>query len=240
MHVVNSPRQLNAYFGKFKGPGGDTDIAIVSSGMGCPSMDIVLGELISLGAKRFLRIGTAGSLQAKVHYGHFVIAQGAVRDEGTTRHYAPIEFPALADANMVNTLQDVLRQHPNVQSHTGIVHCKDSLHAREFGIGPQAAENKRYLEILRDCGVLASEMETASLFVRTAIAAAARKNQETRDQDIKLPRAAALLAIIGDDEPFSDRDHTDVTNTLVSLGLCALSTLHQTEQQQIGLSAILS
>jgi uridine phosphorylase len=52
---------------------------------------------------------------------------------------------------------------------TGIVHCKSSLYAREFGDGPRGLKNKSYINLLMRCGVLASEMETAALFIQSQI-----------------------------------------------------------------------
>merc|ERR1712137_1438515 len=122
--------------------------------MGCPSVDIVVTELIKLGAKRFIRVGTAGSLQPHtIRVGDVVIASAAVRDEGTSRHYAPIEFPAIAAPTMVQALKhaagDVSQTSEFMKSgskiYCGIVHTKDSLYAREFGEGALVQSHKDYM-----------------------------------------------------------------------------------------------
>ena len=219
--VKTSERRLNCYFGKFRYEKDCIDLAVVSTGMGCPSMDIVLSELIALGARRFLRLGTAGSLQPnKVKFGDFVIAHSAVRDESTSRNYAPLEFPAVADLGIVTILQQVLAEEKSVQFHVGTVHCKDSLFAREFRAGPLHLENDRYMEILSQCGVLASEMEAAQLFIRTQIEAARLARLEEGNIGIK---AGALLAIIGEKQPFESRDKGAVTQVLIELGLRAVA-----------------
>lgn len=227
VQVKRSDRRLNCYLGCLESlePGGQAiDVAVVSTGMGCPSTDIVLHELMVLGARRFLRLGTAGSLQhGFVRFGHFVVATGAVRDEGTTRNYAPLEFPAIADADVVQALLKASSQYSELTVHAGIVHCKDSLYAREFGVGPLAEEHRRYMDILSRCGTLASEMESAQLFIRAQI-----ENQTRQSAGGLLDRikAGALLAIVGDDGPFAKDGKEDVTRQLIALGLEGVRQLH--------------
>ena len=165
------PRGHNLYLGTLTHEGKKIDVATVATGMGCPSVEIVLHELFQLGAKRFLRIGTAGSLQPdRIDAGNLINVQASVRDEKTTTNYTPIEVPAVASLEFVSTilltaeklgLSDIL--------HTGIAHCKSSLYAREFGVGPRAAENAAYLKLMTASGILASEMETAALFIQSQI-----------------------------------------------------------------------
>lgn len=224
--VKSSDRRLNCYFGSFATPDRDLDVAVVSTGMGCPSMDIVLSELIALGARRFLRLGTAGSLQkGLVCYGDLVIATGAVRDEGTTRNYAPIEFPAIADADVVAALKTAAAQQ-GVRVHAGVVHCKDSLYAREFGHGPLSQQNHAYMQVLTQCGALASEMETAQLFIRSQLEVQAGRVETGVTDRVK---SGALLAVIGDAEPFADRNHDSVMSNLIDTGLRALVELAKRE-----------
>lgn len=169
--VKEHPRGHHLYLGTLRTPSRTIDVAAISSGMGCPSMEIILHELYQLGAKRFLRIGTAGSLQSKnIVIGDIINVSGAVRDESTTKDYAPIEFPAMASLEMINainTASNVLGTTNN--THTGIVHCKSSFYAREFGAGPNSDVNNAYLDYLVRCGVLASEMETAALFIQSQL-----------------------------------------------------------------------
>jgi uridine phosphorylase len=225
--VKASDRRLNCYFGSLRTAVRPLDVAVVSTGMGCPSVDIVLTELLSLGARRFLRLGTAGSLQnGIVNYGDLVIATGAVRDEGTSRHYAPIEFPALADLDVVAALKAAVQSQDAVRAHAGVVHCKDSLYAREFGHGPMADQNQSYMRVLTQCGTLASEMETAQLFIRSQLEVQAGRAAGFAGERVK---SGALLAIIGDSEPFSARSHEVVMNMLIETGLRAVAELAQRE-----------
>lgn len=77
------------------------------------------------GADTFIRIGTCGGMQLNVKSGDVVIASGAVRMEGTSKEYAPIEFPAVANIEVVNALMRAADEL-NVDSHVGVVQCKDS------------------------------------------------------------------------------------------------------------------
>lgn len=169
--VKEHPRGHHLYLGSLRTPSRTIDVASISSGMGCASMEIILHELYQLGAKRFLRIGTAGSLQSKnIALGDIINVSGSVRDESTTKDYAPIEFPAMASLEMINAINTAAKASGIADiTHTGIVHCKSSLYAREFGAGPNAAVNNAYLDYLVRCGVLASEMETAALFIQSQL-----------------------------------------------------------------------
>jgi uridine phosphorylase len=169
--VKEHPRGHHLYLGTLQTSSQTIDVAAISSGMGCPSMEIILHELYQLGAKRFLRIGPAGSLQSKqVVIGDIINASGSVRDESSTKDYAPIEFPAMASLDMLNAINTAANaMNLGKKTHTGVVHCKSSLYAREFSAGPNAAANDAYLDYLVRCGVLASEMETAGLFIQSQL-----------------------------------------------------------------------
>ncbi len=205
--ALRCDRQLNVYLGRLQGSGGPVDVGVVATGMGCPSLDIVVSELVLLGARSFIRVGTAGSLRPDmVRVGDLVVATGAVRDEATSDAYVVREYPAVADPEVVASLQRAAFAC-GVEDHTyaGIIHTKDSLFAREMGAGPRSAENKEYLRQLRSMGVLASEMESAHLFVlanvySTAIVPLSRRSS---DQGQRV-RSGAVLAIIGDDTAFAD------------------------------------
>ena len=80
-------------------------VSVTSTGIGCPSTAIAVEELIKIGADTFIRVGTSGGIQPGTQTGDIAIVTGAIRDEGTTRQYLPIEFPALADPEIVLALQ---------------------------------------------------------------------------------------------------------------------------------------
>jgi uridine phosphorylase len=132
--------------------------------MGCPSLDIIVTELALMGVKHFIRIGTAGSLSKGVKVGDIVIANSAVRDESTSKNYAPIEVPAVANIRLVNALE-ISAKCMDVNYRVGPIHTKDSLFAREFNMGPLSDNNKQYMSTLTKLGILASEMETSHLFI---------------------------------------------------------------------------
>jgi uridine phosphorylase len=190
-------RRHNFYTGRYQ----NLDIGIMSSGMGCPSMDIIATELLHLGARRIIRVGTAGSLQPKsLRIGSLVVPSAAVRDEGTSRHYLDLSIPVLPSLEFLDAVRRAA-QEQKIQDrlHIGLTHTKDSLYAREFGEGPLQAGHKQYMEHLQAAGVLASEMECAQLFTLNQI-----WNQKLQNPKEPQVRSGAILAIIGDDQPFAD------------------------------------
>lgn len=169
--VKNHPRGHNFYMGTIEDAGQKIDVGSICSGMGTPSVDIILNELLKLGGKRFLRVGSSGSLQHdRVKVGDLVIATGSVRDEGASRCYMPLEYPAIASLDMVlASLKAAKKIGLDKKTHTGIIHSKDSLYGREFEEGPLAHHNTDYMKILMNGGVLASEMEASMLFVLSSL-----------------------------------------------------------------------
>ena len=105
LEVIPHPRSHNFYKGTLKTTVGEIDVASISSGMGCPSIDIIVNELYNLDARRLLRVGTAGSLQPQsLRVGHLVIPTASVRDEGTSPCYTPPEVPAVASTEIVSAI----------------------------------------------------------------------------------------------------------------------------------------
>jgi uridine phosphorylase len=175
------------------------DMGVISTGMGCPSVDLIVTELIGLGATTLLRVGTCGSLQPTVHTGDIVAVTGAVRDEGTSRQYLPIEFPALPSFDVVRAMNTARAagQWQSTPVHFGPVHTKDSLYAREMGFGPLGQQHLAYQSLLTQAGVVASEMECAHLFVLGALGPKAEAKSRVH--------TGAVLAVIGDhDVPFKE------------------------------------
>ncbi len=215
--VKEHSRRHNFYAGTLDLDGEPVDVAVVATGMGCPSVDIIVNELIRLGARRLLRVGTAGSLQpGRIPIGSIVVASAAVRDEGASRLYMPREVPAVASAEMIAAANRASAVCGVEYGFTGIVHTKDSLYARELQAGPRAAENERFMEQLRSSGVLASEMETAMLFTLAQI-----YTQEFRSAGERLDvEAGTVLGIIGDETAFGTEEQTASTTDLaVQVGL---------------------
>ncbi|MFV0479302.1 MAG: uridine phosphorylase [Anaerorhabdus sp.] len=159
--LVGDSREYVTYTGFLHG----VKVSVTSTGIGGPSAAIALEELVQCGAKTFIRVGTCGGIDLDVQGGDIVIATGAVRFEGTSKEYAPIEFPAIADLSIVNVLVHA-SQTLNVTYHTGIVQCKDSFYGQHRPESlPNHAELVRKWDAWKRLGCKASEMESAALFV---------------------------------------------------------------------------
>ena len=163
VHVMTN-REYVTYTGTLLGE----KVSVVSTGIGGPSASIAMEELANLGAHTFVRVGTCGGIRLDVKSGDVVIATGAVRMEGTSREYAPIEFPAVADLGVANALVDAARGM-NKCWHAGVVQCKDSFYGQHSpGTMPVSYELQNKWEAWKRLGVLASEMESAALFTVAA------------------------------------------------------------------------
>ena len=120
------------------------------------------------GVKTFIRIGTCGGISLNVKAGDTVIASGAVRAEGTSREYAPIEFPAVPDFEIAAALK-LASEKLGYNTHTGVVQCKDSFYGQHSPEkSPVSYELLQKWESWKRLGVKASEMESAALFVVAA------------------------------------------------------------------------
>ena len=175
-------REFNAYKGTHKG----IEVSVVSTGIGCPSTAIAVEELSHIGAEVFIRIGTSGSVDKSAKKGDIFIATAAVRDDGTSKQYIPIEFPAIASHNVVSNLIKASK-NLNIDSKVGICQSKDSF----FGeTEPDRMPVAPYLDFKwkswQGGGVGASEMEAATLFTLSQIKrieAGAILAIETSDKD---------------------------------------------------------
>ncbi|MEN9579171.1 MAG: hypothetical protein RJA70_2180 [Pseudomonadota bacterium] len=196
--IKQHSRGHDLYTGTISRDGMTLDVGVIATGMGCPSIDLIVTELIGLGAKVLLRVGTSGSLQKHVKTGDVVVATAAVRDEGASDNYLPREIPALAAWPLVVASLAASQQAKlNGRVHFGAVHTKDTLYGREFKWGPLHEEHARYNKLLTLSGVLASEMECAHLFVLGQLG-----KQAAGEVPVL---AGGVLAVIGDhDEPFKD------------------------------------
>ena len=146
-------------------------VSVTSTGMGCPSTAIALEELIKCGADTFIRVGTAGKVCDAAFDPELdgVINTAAVRDEGTTIHYIPIEYPAVADRHVVDALA---RAAARLGYHyaEGITQSKDSFYGQhEPDNMPASARLHEHLEAWRKGNVMTSEMEAAAIFVISSI-----------------------------------------------------------------------
>lgn len=159
--LVADSREFVTYNGYLDG----VKVSVTSTGIGGPSASIAMEELVKAGADTFIRVGTCGGMDLDVKSGDLVIATGAIRAEGTSREYAPIEFPAVADPDIVNALRSAAKEL-GAPFHVGVVQCKDSFYGQhEPDIMPVDYDLKQKWSAWMRLGCKASEMESAALFV---------------------------------------------------------------------------
>lgn len=157
-------REFITFTGSLEG----VPVSVTSTGIGGPSASIALEELHACGADTFIRIGTCGGIALDVMGGDLVIATGAVRAEGTSQEYAPLAFPAVADYDVVTALKQAA-DTLGAKSHIGVVQCKDSFYGQhDPDRMPVSYDLKQKWEAWKRLGVLASEMESAAMFVVSA------------------------------------------------------------------------
>lgn len=216
---VADNREFTTYTGKLLGK----KVSVCSTGIGGPSAAIAMEELANVGAKYFIRVGTCGGMQLDVKTDDIVIASGAVRMEGTSREYAPVEWPAIADYYLATALRNAAKKL-NYNYHIGVVECKDSFYG-------QHAPNKSavWYELTNKwdawcrLGCIASEMESAALFVvanvigvRAATVLHVVANQERKLKGLRNPvsedtdkaikvAVEAIKALIEEDRPEKTR-----------------------------------
>jgi len=161
-------REYTSYLADFYG----NKILICSTGMGCPSVGIGIEELATIGLRYLLRVGTCGGIQSYTNLGDVVISSGAVRLEGTSSHYAPMEYPAVASIGFTNDMIEAAKK-TQVPYHVGITASSDT-----FWPGQERHDNfKGYIlrkwhgsmMEWRHLNVLNFEMEASTLFVMSSI-----------------------------------------------------------------------
>ena len=159
--LIADSREYVTYTGTLDGE----KVSVTSTGIGGPSASIAMQELVNCGADTFLRVGTCGGMQTDIMSGDIVIASGAVRMEGTSKEYAPIEYPAVADYDVLTALIEGARKI-NVPYHVGVVECKDSFYGQHDPASmPVSYELLNKWQAWIRMGCLASEMESAALFI---------------------------------------------------------------------------
>jgi len=154
-------REYTTWLGELSGK----TVMVISTGMGGPSTAIAIEELYKTGVRNFIRVGTCGGMALPVIGGDVVIATGAIRMEGTTKEYVPIEFPAVADLDVTNALVQAAK-NLDLKWHAGIVQCKDSFYGQHSPDRmPVGYELKDKWDAWLKAGCLASEMESAALYI---------------------------------------------------------------------------
>lgn len=154
-------REYNTYLGYLDGE----KVLVVSTGIGGPSCAICVEELARIGVDTFIRVGTCGGMQPYVALGDIVIATGAVRMDGTSKEYMPMEFPAVADFGVTQAIS-AAAEKLGYTNHIGVVQAKDSFYGQHE---PESMPNSHELlskwDAWKKGGCLASEMESATLFI---------------------------------------------------------------------------
>lgn len=157
--LVAKNRQYITYTGNYKG----VPVSVTSTGIGCPALSIAVEELIKVGAKNLIRIGTCGALQPYIKLGEIVIATAAVRGDGTSREYFPLEYPAVADFHVVEALVRAA-QDRQVAPYIGIIRGHDAFYAEsKLAKGDYLARDRQWI----DANVLVVENESSTLFPLT-------------------------------------------------------------------------
>lgn len=160
-------------------------VSVTSTGIGCPSSAIAVEELFRSGADTFIRVGTSGSFQPGTRSNDIAIATGAIRHEGTSSHYLPIEFPAVCDIEVVESMRRAVKSL-DLRHLVGISHSKDSYY------GEVEPERSGLPDELRDLwkawtigGAICSEMELSTICIVSSILGA---------------RAGGIMAMHGEGE----------------------------------------
>lgn len=162
---VAQNREYNTYTGYLNGE----KVSVCSTGIGGPSAAIAVEELIDSGADTFIRVGTSGGIDLSVVGGDLIIAEAAIRAEGTSYEYLPQGYPAIADfavtTALANAAEELSGTEPGESYHVGVVHAKDSFYGEVNPDGSAVGENiKSRWESYLKCGCLTSEMECAAIY----------------------------------------------------------------------------
>jgi uridine phosphorylase len=201
---VSFNREHKVYTGYINGE----KVSVVSTGMGCPSTAIAVEELVKIGCHTFIRVGTSGAMQPGMKTGDIAIVNAAIRDEGTSRQYLPIEFPSVADLDVTNALVQSAKTL-GLKYHVGVSHTKDSFYSEvEPERMPMATHLKEKWNSYVAGGAICSEMEASIVFILSSIY---RK------------RAGAVAMIIGSDMDTISKKHDP--NDMIRVAINALKIL---------------
>jgi len=162
--LIADCREYVTYTGTLDG----VKVSVTSTGIGGPSAAIAVEELVKCGADTFIRIGTSGGMDINVKSGDVVVANGAIRMEGTSKEYAPIEYPAVPDFDVMSALVEGAKQLKKPY-HVGVVQCKDSFYGQhDPDSKPVSYELINKWDAWVKMGCKVSEMESAALFIVAA------------------------------------------------------------------------
>ena len=162
---VASNREYITYTGTLLGE----KVSVTSTGIGCPSTAIAVEELIAVGADTFVRVGTSGGMQPYIKTGDIGVISASIRDEGTSLHYLPVDFPAVANLDVVLAMAEGARR-AGYTHYIGISQSKDSFYGEmEPARQPVARQLLQRWKAWQDGGAISSEMEAAVIFILCSI-----------------------------------------------------------------------
>lgn len=213
--MVTRKREFTTWEGTLDGE----RVTVTSTGIGGPSTAICVEELHKCGADTFIRVGTCGGIDLDVRSGDVVVATGAIRFEHTSREYAPIEYPAVANFDVTCALVQAAK-NLGKSLKTGVVQCKDAFYGQHSPARmPVSYELLNKWEAWKRLHVKASEMESAALFVVA---------------DALGCRCGSCFHVIWNQEREAaglDQDMSEDTTSAVEVGVEALKLLIQADRQ---------
>jgi uridine phosphorylase len=186
---VASHREYETWSGYLEGE----KVSVTSTGIGGPSAAIAMEELVAIGSDTFVRVGTSGSMQDHIKPGDIAVVSAAIRDEGTSVHYLPIEFPAVADVDLTAALTDAARSM-GATVHVGVSQSKDSFYGQHSPQRmPVAGRLAERWSAWMGGGAICSEMEAAPLYIVASVLGV---------------RAAGIMMVMGhpDQSPMSTEE----------------------------------
>ena len=162
-----SLREFTSWRGELDGKA----VIVCSTGIGGPSTSIAVEELAQLGIRTFLRIGTTGAIQENINVGDVLVTTGAVRLDGASQHFAPLEFPAVADFTCTNALYAAATE-AGATVHVGITASSDTFYPGQERYDTYTCRVMRHfrgsMKEWQDMGVMNYEMESATLLTMCA------------------------------------------------------------------------
>ncbi|WP_132057901.1 nucleoside phosphorylase [Halorussus amylolyticus] len=147
--VVAQNREYKVVNAEYEG----TPLTICSTGIGCPSAAIAIEELHAVGVETVIRVGTTGALQSDIEIGDMIVATGAAKNEGTSRRYEAVEYPAVPDYGVLSALVDSAKANDE-DVHVGAIASDDAFYA----------ETDEYVADWEAANILSVEMEAAAVF----------------------------------------------------------------------------
>lgn len=146
-------------------------VIVCSTGIGGPSTSIAVEELAQLGIRTFLRVGTTGAIQPEINVGDVLVTTGSVRLDGASLHFAPLEFPAVADFTCTTALVAAAKE-AGATTHIGITASSDTFYPGQERYdtfsGRVVSRFQNSMKEWQQMGVLNYEMESATLLTMCA------------------------------------------------------------------------